>query len=127
MTILTTTDTADIYDGNSIVIDMEVLEAALDAIGAASLADCTTIVAEVKLVTLDSDDAATVALDTSIISDVADTRTVRAGLDDFPSVELGVPDGVRSLAARCDLRLTKGSKILTAATVDVTVRWKANT
>ncbi len=127
ITETTTTGDVDIYDGNSIVIDLSVLEAALTAVGATSLADCTTLLAEIKLLSLNSDDPATVsALTESILSDTSGDRVVRAYVNTFPS-ELAVPDDVQTLAARCDLRITKGALTITAAIRNVTIRWKANT
>lgn len=127
ITELATTGSVDLYDGNSIEILMSVLEAALTAAGATSLADCDDLTAEIKLTSKDSDDPADVdTLVCSIVSDVSGNRVVLAALDAFPT-ELAVPDDQDTLSARCDLRITKGAKIITAAVRGVTVRWKANT
>lgn len=127
VTDLTTTDATDIYDEDSIVLDFSVLEAALTALGAASLADCDTIEAEIKRESQNSGDAADVAtLTESILSDTSGNRVVRAVLDTFPVI-LAVPDGSDQVVARADLRLTKGARTLTVATRELTIRWKAST
>lgn len=126
ITPTTTSGEVDVYDGNSIVIDMSVLEAALSEIGAASLAACDSMSAQIKLTSKESEDAADVALSWTILSDVSGTRTVRAYIDAFPAA-LAILDDAKTLDCRCDLRLTKGTKTVTAAIRNVTVRWKANT
>jgi len=115
------------YHGDSIRIDLTVLEAALTAIGATSLADCSAIAAEIKRTSQDSDDAADVTtLAETIVTDTSGNRLVRASLDAFPVI-LAVADDEDSLTARCDLRLTKGTKTIIAATRTVRVLWKATT
>lgn len=116
-----------IFDGNSLRIDFSVLETALAFIGASSLADCSSISAELKLITLNSDDPATVATMTeTILADTSGNRTVRVDVDAFPAA-LAVPDAAADVRARCDLRLVKGAREVVAATVSVVVLWKAHT
>lgn len=127
VTELTNTGDVDLYDEDSIILDMTVLEAALTAIGASSLADCDAIAAEIKRTSLNSDDPADVTdLTEAITSDTSGNRVVRVTRDGFPAA-LAVPDDVDELACRCDLRLTKGTKTVTAAVRSITVHWKAST
>lgn len=120
-------DTAEMYDGDSIYLTFSVLEAALTQIGATSLADCDTLAAEIKLDANDSSDAADVTtLSEAIVSDVNGTRTVRGTLAAFPAA-LAVADGQRSRACTAHLRLTKGSNTIIASEIKLTVNWKATT
>lgn len=121
------TDTATMFDGDSIYLTFSVLEAALTQIGASSLADCDTLAAEIKLDANDSGDSADVAtLTESIVSDVSGTRTVRGTLDAFPSA-LAVEDSQKSRQATAHLRLTKGTKTIIASEIKLTINWKATT
>jgi len=125
LTPVTTADEAEFYDGDSIVLDFAVTEAALAYIGAASLAAIDTLLAEIKLNTIDSDQVATVGgLTESITSDVSGTRTVRAVLDAFPAA-LAVPDNTKSLACTAHLRATEGTKTAIISEIAVTIKWKA--
>ncbi len=126
-TDITTGGEVRIFDADSLRIDFTVLETALAWIGASSLANCDSLVAELKLVTLNSDDPATVAtMAETIISDTSGNRVVRVDVDAFPAA-LAVPDAASEVRARCDLRLVKGAREVIAATRDVTVLWKAHT
>lgn len=126
VTELTTTGDVDLYDGNSIILDLTVLEAALVAIGAASLAALDAMSAKIKLTADNSSDPAEVDLGTpSILTDTSGNRVVQAELDAFPAA-LAIPDGQTEVACRCDLLITKGTKVITAATRNITVRWQAN-
>lgn len=122
------TDSVEMYDGNSIDVSCAVAEAAISRIGATSLATCDSLVAEIKLNSLDSSVAASVpGLIETISSDVPGTRTVRVTLDAFPAV-LAVPTGSQqAVQATLQLKLTKGTKTITANSTQITVRWKATT
>jgi hypothetical protein len=116
------------FDGNSIDVSCAVTEAALSKIGATSLANCDSLVAEIKLNSLDSSVAASVpGLIETITSDVVNTRTVRVTLDAFPAV-LAVPTGSQqAVQATLQLKLLKGTKVITANSTQITVKWKATT
>lgn len=122
----TTGQDINVYQGDSIVVDMSVTETALSFIGAASLADCDTIAAELKLAATNATSAPEVAtFAESITSDTSGARTVRVSLDSFPSaLNVSGPLGT-TVAARIDLRLTKGTKTIIASTVNVTSQWAA--
>lgn len=124
----TTTSSTEIYHGDSIQLDFSVVESALILIGASSLADVTTIAAEIKRTSVDSSTAADVAtLTESILSDISGTRTVRGILAAFPAILAPPTGGQTTLSCRADLRLTKATKTITASTIDITVKWKATT
>lgn len=120
--------TATIYDGNSISISCIVPESALVAVGAASLAACSLLTSEIKLNSADSSAAAAVTtLIETITSDVSGNRVVKCTLDAFPSA-LAVPAGSQqTLSATLHLRITNGTKTITANSTQVIVRWKATT
>lgn len=125
LTPVTTADEAEIYDGDSIILDFAVTEAALTYIGASSLADITTLLAEIKLNTVDSDQPATVgSMTESITSDTSGNRVVRAVLESFPAA-LAVPDASKSLACTAQLRATKTTKTAIVSEIALTVKWKA--
>lgn len=127
LTPVTTADEAEIYDGDSIILDFAVTEAALAYIGAASLTACDALLAEIKLNTVDSDQAATVGgLTETITSDTSGNRVVRATLDAFP-VALAVPDATKSLACTAQLRATEGTKTAIVSEIALTIKWKATT
>jgi hypothetical protein len=127
LTPVTTADSAEIYMGDSIILDFAVTEAALTYIGAASLAAIDTLLAEIKLNTTDADQAATVGgLTESITSDTSGNRVVRAVLDAFPSA-LNVPDGAKSLACTAHLRATEGTKTAIIGEIALTIKWRATT
>ena len=120
-------DTADMFDGDSISVLMVVPEAALTALGAASLAACDLIEAFIKLDSVDSDSAPTVAnaaLTKTIVTDASNDRSVRVTLATFP-VALKVIDGTRATACTVQLRLTEGTKMLIVSEVALTVKWSA--
>jgi hypothetical protein len=121
-------NSAEMYDGNSIDVSCSVPEAALTAIGAASLALCDSLVAEIKINATDSSAAATVGgLTEAITSDTSGARTVRVTLDAFPAA-LAVPvGGQQSVNATLHLKLTNGTKIITANSTSLIVKWKATT
>jgi hypothetical protein len=122
-----TDSTASMFDGDSIDLSFSVTEAALTSIGATSLADCTTRAAEIKLDTLDSSAAASVAtLVETITTDTSGTRIIRATLDTFPSA-LAVAASTKSTSATAHLRLTKSTKTIIAAEIKLTINWKATT
>ena len=120
--------TVEMFDGNSIDVSCAVTDAALSKIGATSLADCGSLVAEIKLNSLDSSTAASVAsLVETITSDVIGNRVVRVTLDTFPAA-LAVPVGSQqTVQATLQLKLTKTTKTITANSTQITVRWKATT
>jgi hypothetical protein len=121
-----TEGTAEIFHGDSIRLDFSVSESALTAIGAASLAACDALKAEIKKVSTDSSTAAEVTtLTESIVSDTAGNRVVRATLAAFPSAIAPPTGGQTTLACRADLRLTEGSNTITASTINLTVKWRA--
>jgi len=125
LTPVTTADEAEIYDGDSIVLNFSVTEAALEYINAASLNACDSLVAEIKLNTIDSDQPATVVgLTETITSDTAGNRVVQAVLAAFPAA-LAVPDATKSLACTAQLRLTEGSRTAIASEIALSVKWKA--
>lgn len=127
LTPVLTSDTAEIFDGDSIVLDFSVTEAALSYVGAASLAAVDTILCQVKLDSLNSDDTASVTgFTNSITSDTSGNRVVRCTLNAFPAA-LAVQDSTKSLAATAHLRLTEGSKTAIASEIKLTVKWKATT
>ena len=121
-------NSVEMFDGNSVDISCAVTEAALAKIGATSLADCGSLVAEIKLNSLDSSTAASVAgLVETITSDILNNRVVRVTLDAFPSA-LAVPVGSQqTVQATLQLKLTKTTKVITANSTQITVRWKATT
>lgn len=124
----TFTDSVEMFDGNSIDVTCAVPESAISRIGATSLANCDSLVAEIKLNSLDSSVAASVpGLIETITSDTASNRAVRVTLDAFPAV-LAVPTGSQqAVQATLQLKLLKGTKIITANSTQITVRWKATT
>ena len=107
-------------------MNLTVPEAALTALGAASLAAIDTLACGVKLVSKTSDDTQDAALSTSIVTDTSGNRVVRAFLNAFPAA-FAVPDTVRSVSAEIALRATEGSKTFIVATCALTVKWKATT
>lgn len=126
-TSLTTNGDFTWYDGNSLSIDMTVLDTALTFIGATSLADTVAMLAEIKIKTKDSSVAADVpTLTETIKTDTLGARVVTVSVDAFPAAVL-VPTGQQVLSIRCDLKLTKGGKSITAAVRNGSVLWKANT
>jgi len=125
LTPVTTADEAEIYDGDSIILDFAVTEAGLAYIGAASLAAIDTMISHIKLNTTDSDQVATVTgLTNSITSDTSGNRVVRATLDAFPAA-LAVLDATKSLACTAQLRATEGTKTAILAEIALTIKWKA--
>jgi hypothetical protein len=127
--VTTTGDELVLIDGNSIRVDLTVLDVALTYIGATSLANCDTLVAEIKKTATDSSSAAEVTtLVEAIVTDTVGARVVRCTLDAFPAA-LAVPTGGdgQAVTGRLDLVLTKGTKKVTAATKPVRVVWKAST
>ena len=120
--------THEMYDGNSIYVSCSIPDAALSAIGAASLAAVDTITAQIKIDSIDSDNAATVTgLTTAITSDSVGNRVVLVTLAAFPA-GLAVPDGgQQSLACTLHVKLTEGTKIITANSTHITIKWKATT
>jgi hypothetical protein len=123
----TFTNSVEMFDGNSIDISCSVADSALAKIGAANLAACT-LLAEIKLNSLDSSVAASVGtLAETITSDTSGNRVVRVTLDTFPAA-LAVPAGSQqSVQATLQLKLTNGAKSITANATQITVRWKATT
>lgn len=119
-----------LYDGDSVLAEGIVIpEAALTAIGAASLAACDSRKAFIKLSTADSNDAPTVPdtdLTVSITTDASNNRVVAVTCDNFPNA-LGVPDDTTSVSAVLMVVLTEGTKQITAAVVQLTIRWTADT
>ncbi len=114
-----------IFDSDSLRVDLTVLEAALTYVGATSLADLSSMVAEIKLITLNSDDPATVTgLTETILTDTSGARVVRVDLDAFAS-SLEVPDGEAETRARIDLRIVKGARQAIASTRSLVILWKA--
>lgn len=118
---------ADMFDGDSIFIQgITIPEAALTAIGAISLADCTTRLAFIKRNSQDSNDAPDVAavdgLTVTATSDTSGSRIVKAECTTFPVI-LGVLDDQDQLGATLQVRLTKGTKEIVAAEVALTVKW----
>lgn len=127
LTPVTTSGEAEIYDGDSIILDFSVTEAALTYIGAASLTAIDALSAEIKLNTADSSAAATVAtLTESITSDVSGNRVVRGLLAAFPAA-LAVPAAAKSLACTAQLRATEGTKTAIVSEIALTIKWKATT
>lgn len=123
---LTTSD-ATIYDGDSIDISVSITESALASIGAASLTACDTRRANIKLDSANSGAAPTVAygdLTVSITTDDSGNRVLRITKDAFP-VALAVPNDTKSLAATLQVELGEGSKLITAASVNLTILWVA--
>lgn len=124
-----TSSSATMYDGDSIYIaGISIPEAALTAIGATSLADCASRLAFIKRTSQDSNDEPDVALagglTVTATSDSANNRVVKIECTAFPAI-LGVLDDATSLSAKVNVRLTKGSKEIVAAVVDLTVLWVA--
>ncbi len=127
LTAITIGDAVTVYDGDSLVFDFAVSEAALTELGAASLTAVTTKLVQIKLDSSDSSTAAIAATFTnSITSDVSGTRTLHAYVDAFPAA-LAVPAGTKSVSATAHLRLTNGTKTVIASAIAVTVQWKATT
>lgn len=118
--------THEMYDGNSIDVSCTIPDAALSALGVASLAALDQIVAEIKIDSVDSDQAASVSgLTETITSDVPGAYIVRVTLDAFPAA-LAVPDGgQQTLSCTLQVKLIEGTKVLTANATKILVRWKA--
>lgn len=131
ITPVTVSDTATIFQGDSLVFDFAVSEAALTLLGvgvaAGALALVDTKLCQIKLNSADSGDTAITAVFTnSITSDVVGTRTLRATLSVFPS-GLNIPASAKSLPFTAHLRLTEGSTTIIASEIAGTVLWKATT
>lgn len=128
LTPITVGDDTTIYDGDSIILDFAVSEAALAYIGAASLAAVTVggMVPGIKLDSLNSDDPQSALLTPTITSDISGTRTVRGTLAAFPAALL-VQDATKSTAATAQLRLTYAGKTCIASSIALTIQWKATT
>jgi hypothetical protein len=127
LTPVTTSDEAEIYDGDSIILDFSVTEAALTYINAASLTACDTLLAQIKLNTNDSDETADVTgFTNTVTSDTSGNRVLRAVLAAFPAA-LAVPDGAKSIACTAQLRATEGTKTAIVSEIALTVKWKATT
>lgn len=123
----TTTDTATMYDGDSIDISVSVTEGALTSIGAASLTACDTRRAYIKLNNAEAGAAPTVGyteLTVTITTDSSGNRVLRIVKDAFPAA-LAVPNGTKSLSATLMLELGEGSKVIIAASVDITILWSS--
>jgi hypothetical protein len=126
-TTLATDGEVRIFDSDSMRVDFTVLEAALAAVGASSLATLDSMVAEIKLITKNSDDPADVTgLTEAILTDTSGARVVRVDLNAFAAA-LAVPDGEDELRARIDLRIVKGTRQVIAATRSLVILWKALT
>ncbi len=124
-----TSTTATMFDGDSIYIAGIVIPAiALTAIGASSLADCSTRLAFIKRESQDSNDPPDVALANGLTvtatADSGGNHVVKVECTAFPAI-LGVLDDTDALSAKVQVRLTKGSKEIVAAEVALTVRWVA--
>lgn len=124
-----TSTSATMYDGDSIYIaGVSIPEAALTAIGAISLADCTSRLAFIKRTSQDSNDEPDVdasdGLTATATSDSSGNRVVKIECTAFPVI-LGVPDDANTLAAVVQVRLVKGSKEIVAAAVALSVLWVA--
>jgi hypothetical protein len=120
-----TTDDATMYDGDSIDISVSISETALSSIGAASLAACDTRRANIKLNSAESGAAPTVAygdLTVAITTDTSGNRVLRITKDAFP-IALAVPNSAKSLAATLQVELGESSKLITAASVNLTILW----
>ena len=120
-----TTDTATVYDGDSLDVSVSVTEAALASIGAVSLAACDTRRATLKLDSANSGAAPTVPytdLTVTITTDISGTRILRIVKDAFPTA-LAVPNGSTSVACTLQMELGEGTKVITAASVAITVLW----
>ena len=127
LTPTTTSDDAEMFDGDSISVVMRVTEAALTAAGAASLAACDTLRAYIKLDSVDSGAAPTVDytdLTVTILTDSSGDRTVRVTKDAFPTA-LAITDAAKSLTCKVQLELGESTKLITAATVGLTIKWVA--
>ena len=122
----TTNQDLTLYQDDSISVDMTILEAALTAVGATSIATLDSYAAELKLVTTNATTAPiAVTFTESVVSDTSGARVVRAVLDTFPTaLNVAGPDGT-SVQARLDLRITKGTKTRIAATVNIQSVWAA--
>jgi hypothetical protein len=123
---LSTETSLEIYDGDSIDVNLTVPEAALTALGAASLAAIDALACGVKLNSLNSDDPQSATLSTSIVTDTSGNRVVRAYLNAFPAA-LAVSDATQSTQATIALRATEGTKTFIVATCALTIKWKATT
>ena len=124
-----TASTAEMFDGDSInVIGISIPEAALTAIGATSLADCTSRKAFIKIDSQDSNDIPTVPdtdLTVTSTSDSSGNRVVKVTKDVFPPA-IGVLDDGGSLSCTLHVRLTKGAKTIIAGEIKLAVRWTAD-
>lgn len=118
-------NTASMFDGDSIDLTFFVYDAALASIGATSLADCSARACEIKLDNKDSSVSPDVAtLVETILTDTTGNRTLRATLDTFPSA-IAVAAGQKSTSATAHLRLTKSTKTIIASEIKLTINWKA--
>ncbi len=120
-----TSDTHTMYDGDSINVVVSVTDAALVAIGAASLAACDTKRANIKLDSANSGAVPTVPygdLTVTILTDTPGNYTLRVSKDAFP-VALAVQNDNKSVACTLQLELGEGAKLLTVASVAMTILW----
>ncbi len=120
-----TTDTATVYDGDSLDVSVSITEAALASIGAASLTACDTRRATIKLDSANSGAAPTVPytdLTVTITTDTVGNRVLRIVKDAFPTA-LAVPNSSTSVACTLQMELGEGTKVITAASVAITVLW----
>ncbi len=125
ITPTTTFDSATIYDGDSFDVTVSITESALLTIGAASLAACDTKLATIKLDSAESGAAPTVPstdLTVTILTDTSGDRTIRITKDVFPTA-IAVMNNTRSTACTLQLSLGEGTKVITAASVAITVLW----
>lgn len=122
-----TSDTATMYDGDSLKFTVSVTEAALTLIGAASLAACDTRRAYIKLDTTAAGAAPTVDytdLTVTILTDTSGDRTLSITKDAFPTA-LAVPSTTKDINCTLMLELGEGTKLIMAASVSITILWSS--
>jgi hypothetical protein len=124
-----TSTTAEMFDGDSILIEgITIPAAALTAIGASSLANCDSRKAFIKLDSSDANDAPTVPdtdLTVTATTDSGGVYVVKVTKDAFPAA-IGVIDDTKATSCTLHVRLTKGSKTIIAGEVKLTVKWPAD-
>lgn len=122
-----TSDTATMFDGDSLDFDVSVTESALASIGAASLAACDTRRAYIKLDSTAAGAAPTVDytdLTVTILTDTSGDRTLSITKDAFPTA-LAVPSTTKAVNCTLMLELGEGTKVIMAAEVAITILWSS--
>jgi hypothetical protein len=123
----TSNSSITVYQDDSIYAVAVIPEAALTAVGASSLADLDAYKAEMKLTSTAGNAPPDLATFTeAILSDTVGNRTIAVSLAAFPSILDVDGSSGDTVSARIDTRITKGTKTITASTIDVISVWSAS-